>query len=101
MENNVYVKEDESALINTCGQFVYEVSMFVNYEGIYSLANHTYYYSDKYIKNIIKIKQISKYIEIHCDLFSAPEKWLNENNFILQESKKLKKIKNESKKSSN
>ena len=97
MKDNVYVKEDESALINTCGQFVYEVSMFVNYEGIYSLANHTYYYSDKYIKNIIKIKQISKYIEIHCDLFSAPEKWLNENNFILQE----KKIKNESKTSSN
>lgn len=105
MKTKVFVNDTESALINYCGQFIYEVSLFINYKGLYHIVNHKYYYSDKPIYNIQNIKQITKYLEIHCNLFSAPEKWLLDNGFIEykkpEKKKRIKKEKDGSKKNSN
>ena len=82
-KSKVYVKGDESALINYSGQFVYEVSVYINFQDTLSLARHSLFYSDKPIDKIVRFFKYSKYIEVFCDLYSAPEKWLLDNEFVL------------------
>lgn len=86
-----YVKGDESALVNHSGQFVYEVFVFINYDNILSLANHKLFYSDNPINKITRFFKYSKHIEIFCDLYSAPEKWLLDNGFELYVKPEKKK----------
>jgi hypothetical protein len=100
IKSDVYVKDDQSALINDCGYFIYEVFTFVQFENVYNMANHRYFTSTKEIPNIIRFFKINPYIEVQCYLYSAPKKWLIENNFILY-SKPLKIKKNEQKSVSN
>lgn len=95
-KSKVYIKDDESALVNHSGQFVYEVSVYINYDGIFSLAKHNLFYSDKPIDKITRFFKYSEYIEIFCDLYSAPEKWLLDNEFVLY-IKPIKKKKDEQK----
>lgn len=100
----VYVKNEESALVNCCGQFVYEVCVFVHFRGIYNMANSKFFYSDKEL-NIVPILKISPYIEVQCYLYSAPLKWLLNNGFNLyikpEKKKRIKKKENEQKTVSN
>ena len=93
---DVYIKDDQSALINECGYFIYEVCTFVQFENVYNMANHRYFTSEKEIPNIIRFLKINSYIEVHCYLYSAPKKWLINNNFILyvKPEKKKRIIKN-------
>ncbi len=96
MKPKTYVKDDESALINYSGRFVYEVLVYINHEDILSLHNHKLFSSDKPIKNVIRFTKISKYLEVECCLYSAPEKWLLENGFIeFVKPEKKKRIKKE------
>lgn len=88
----VYSNEDQSAIINLNNQFVYEVFVYLTFENVFMMVNHQLYASDKEIKNIIEVKKINKFIEIHCYLYSAPKNWLEENNFSLYINPK--KIKN-------
>ena len=88
---DVYVKEDQSSLINDCGGFIYEVCTFIQYENIYNQANHKYFTSDKEILNIIRFYKITPYIEIQCYLYSAPLWWLIENDFTLYKKPEKKK----------
>lgn len=88
---DVYIKDKQSALINKCGQFIYEVLVYVRFENIFNLANHQLFSSDKEIKNIVSPVYISPHIEIQCYLYSAPKRWLIDNNFILYVKPEKKK----------
>lgn len=105
MKPKTYVKDDEAALINHSGRFVYEVLVYVNHEGILSLHNHKLFSSDHPIQNVVRFTKITKYIEVECCLYSAPEKWLIENGFIVyvkpEKKKRIKKEKNVEKDLSN
>jgi len=90
---DIYVKDDQSCLIDDCNRFIYEVFVFSQFENVYSLSNHKYFTSKKEIPNIIRLLKITPYISIECDLYSAPLKWLIDNNFILyKEPEKKKRI---------
>jgi len=90
-KSDVYVRDDEAALINNSGQFVYEVFIFINYDNILSLANHKLFYSDKPIDKVTRFFKYSDHIEVFCDLYSAPEKWLLDNSFVLYVKPEKKK----------
>lgn len=96
---DVYIKGKESSLVNTCGQFVYEVSTYVRFENIYNMANTMLFYSDKEIQNIVNYAKITPYIEVQCHLYSAPLKWLLNSGFTLyvkpEKKKRIKKKENE------
>lgn len=100
---DVYVKEDQSALVDDCKRFIYEVATFVRYENIYNMANHNLFTSEKEIPNIVRSLQITSHIEVSCDLYAAPKEWLLENGFILfvkpeKKNRTLKKKENDIKK---
>lgn len=92
----IYIKDDESALVDSCGRFIYEVCVFVRYENIYNIANHKWFTSEKEIPNIIRSLQISPFIEVQCHLYSAPKRWLIDNGFdiYVPKEKKTRTIKN-------
>lgn len=100
-----YIKENQSALVNTCGQFVYEVFTYVQFDNVYNMANNKIFYSDKEIKNFIPVLKVSPYIEVQCHLYSAPLNWLLDNGFVLytkpEKKKRIKKENNEQKTMSN
>lgn len=87
----IYIKDDESALVDPCGRFIYEVCVFVRYENIYNMANHKWFTSEKEIPNIVKSLQMTEHIEIQCHLYSAPKSWLINNDFSMYEPKEKKK----------
>jgi len=87
----IYIKDDESALVDPCGRFIYEVCVFVKYENIYNLANHKWFTSEKEIPNIIRSLQIDPFIEVQCHLYSAPKSWLINNDFDIYVPKEKKK----------
>lgn len=97
---NTYVNGEESALVNPNGQFVYEVFTFVQFENIYTIANVKLYYSDKPL-NIVPNLKITPYIEVHCELYSAPYEWLINSGFTLyvkpEKKKRIKKNTDEQK----
>jgi hypothetical protein len=88
---DIYVKEGQVALVDNCNRFVYEVFVFVQHKNIFSTANHKYFSSEKEIKNIVSIYQHDEYIQTCCDLYSAPLKWLIENDFTLYVKPEKKK----------
>ena len=95
MKPKIYVKEDEASLVNYSGRFVYEVLVYINFEGILSLHNHKLFCSDNPIQNIARFIKIHPFIEVESCLYSAPEKWLIENGFTLYvKPEKKKRIKN-------
>jgi len=74
-KNNQFVYED------ACNRFIYEVFTFIKIDNIFSMAGHEYYTSEQEI-NYIETIYIDEYIEINCELYSAPKKWLIENDYI-------------------
>lgn len=87
----IYVKDEDSALADPCGRFIYEVCVFVKFENTYNMANHKWFTSEKEIPNIIRSLQISPYIEVQCHLYSAPKKWLIDSGFDIYVPKEKKK----------
>lgn len=91
IKSDVYVKDNQSCLLDDCGRFIYEVFVFVQFENVYNLANHRYFTSNKEILNIVRSFKINPYITIECDLYSAPKSWIENNNFILYRKPEKKK----------
>jgi hypothetical protein len=91
--DSIYIKDDQVVLLDKCGRFIYEVFVTVKFENIFSIANHKYFTSDIEILNIVRCHEVSPYIKVECDLYSAPLKWLIKNDFILyiKPEKKLRK----------
>ena len=93
-KNGVFVRVDN------CNRFIYEVSVYVKYENIYSMANHKYFSSEKEIPNVIEKINVNKFITIFCEMYSAPMDWIIENDYklyIKPEKKKRKKKDDEQK----
>jgi hypothetical protein len=74
-------------------EFIYEVLVYVKYDNFLSLADRKYFRSTRPLKVVSNFKY-SKYIEVECELFSAPLKYLLDNNYTIF----TKKQKNGSKK---
>ena len=96
-EELIYYSNGENILFcNTNNQFVYYCKICYHSSNIYSVINSIYYSSDKFIPKIVESYFINKNLENTCELFSAPKKWLIENNYdVISKPKKnkLKKVK--------
>lgn len=88
---DIYIKENQAVLLDNCGRFIYEVFVFVKYKNIFSTVNHRYFSSETEIKNIISSYQYNEFIEIYCELYSAPLKWLLDNEFVVYVKPEKKK----------
>ena len=80
--NNLYFKDGEIVLVDNCNRFIYEVYVSVKFDNIYSIVDHKYFSSDKEILNIVKKYKVDKYIDISCELYSAPINWLEDNEYF-------------------
>lgn len=87
-----YVKDNKSVVLDSCGRFIYEVMVFVQYENIVSMARHEYFSSNIEIPNIIDSYNVNKYVRIECYLYSAPKEWILDNDFMLYVKPEKKKI---------
>jgi hypothetical protein len=95
---NIYVKEGQVVLQDICNRFIYEVFVFVHHKNIFSTINHKYYSSEVEIKNIIENYKVTENITVNCEMYSAPLKWLLDNEFQLYvKPEKKKRKKNEQK----
>lgn len=95
---NIYVKEGRAVLQDICSRFIYEVFVLAHHENIFSTINHKYFSSEKEIKNVIENYQVTEYISINCEMYSAPLRWLLDNDFELYvKPQKKKRKKNEQK----
>jgi hypothetical protein len=74
---------------DNCNRFIYELAVTVKFENTFSTPLIKYYSSDKFLK-IVNYKKLTDYISLESSLYSAPKKWLFENNFIKYE-KPIKK----------
>lgn len=78
-----YIKDDQIVLQDICNRFIYEVFVFVHHKNIFSTINHKYFSSQVEIPNIIENYQIADYITVNCTMYTAPLRWLLDNNFEL------------------
>ena len=89
-----YIKDDEIVLINEDGLFVYETNVFVHHLNLFGLANSAFHTSSTPIDGIVKSFWKSPYIQICSSLYSAPERWLIDNQYKRYiETKKVSKKK--------
>lgn len=86
-----YIKDKEVVTINEKGLFVYETQVFVYYDNFFSLTNSEYNTSEFPISNLVKSFWKTPNIQICSNLCSAPEKWLQDNDYIRYIFKKKKK----------
>lgn len=90
----VYIKDKQTSLVSYT--FIYEVSVCARFKGYYSIANTAYYSTKKELLNIVESFYKNSHIEITCELYSAPLKWLIENGFSIytkpEKKKHIKKI---------
>ncbi len=82
-QNNVYVKDDQFVYLDKCNRFTYDVYISIAYKNIFSTARYTRYSSDEEIKGVIKYFKINKYVDIECFMYSAPLRWLIDNEFSI------------------
>ena len=75
-----FIKDGAVVLEDNCNRFLYEVFLFINFEGSLSLGGYKIFSSEKEL-NIIPSVKLSKYKEIVCELYSAPKRWLIDNDF--------------------
>lgn len=92
----IYIKGDQSILVNDDNKFVYESSVYMYYKNRVSLVKKKYYSSNKEIEGIIESFFKTPHIQLCSELYSAPKKWLEENGF--SEYKKDADVKTNSKK---
>lgn len=97
----IYHKDGKFIRIDNCNRFIYEVSLYVKYQNIYSMINHKYFSSNIEIPNVIDQININNNITIYCEIYSAPKSWIIDNEYVLyvkpEKKKRIKKQKNESK----
>lgn len=78
----LYQKNKSGCLADNCNRFIYEVVVTVNLEGFFSTPLIKYFSSDRFLKVVTPIK-LSKFTQIETELYSAPLKWLEENDYTL------------------
>lgn len=76
-----YIKKQELIVSNNLSIFIYEVSVYIHFKNLFFLANSKMYSSKVPITNIVQDYWKNKHIQICCNLYSAPEKWLLENDY--------------------
>lgn len=86
-----YIKDKEVVTVNEKGLFVYETQIFVYYDNFFSLANSEYNTSEFPLFNLVKSFWKTPNIQICSNLYSAPEKWLQDNDYVRYIFKKKKK----------
>lgn len=93
MPKEVYAKDKNFIFVDKCNRFVYERLIFVNFNGVFSMVKHDFYYTFQEIKNVVEYFKVSEYIDIECRLYSAPKRWIIDNDYtpyIKPEKKKRK-----------
>jgi hypothetical protein len=78
---NTYTKGQSAILADNCNRFIYEVSIVITYQSLFSVAGVKYFSSPTEISNVIESFKIHKYMEICCSLYSAPLGWLLDNDY--------------------
>lgn len=89
----LYVKDDQAVFIDTENRFIYDVYVYVWFNGILSLANHKTFCTNTEIRGIIKSYFINKYIEFYTVLYAAPKDWIIDNGFTIFVNTKKKRKK--------
>ncbi len=91
----IYTKDKEFVLVNKENLFVYESSIYLYYKNYFSLCNQKYFSSVKFIEGIVNTFRKTKHIQMCSELFSAPEQWLIDNNYIRYiKPEKIKRVRN-------
>jgi hypothetical protein len=81
-QENSYIKNGMTVLVDTENLFVYEVSVFVYYKNYFSLINKKYFSAPNEINGVVGSFFKTPNIQICSELFSAPEQWLIDNEFL-------------------
>ena len=87
----IYVKEGRTVFMDNCNRFIYEVFVFVQHKNIFSTVNHKFFSSEKEIKKVIENYKVTENITINCELYSAPIRWLLDNDYDLYVKPEKKK----------
>ena len=77
----VYVKGNSSLLISD--RFVYEVTVHCYFENYYCIVNTVMFESDVLIEKMVESYFLNKHTQISCELFSAPEEYIKEEEYKL------------------
>lgn len=94
VEYKTYVKGGQTVIADPSNSFVYETSVYLVNKGYYSLCNKKYFSSKNYIEGVVSSFNKTRHIQICSELFSAPEQWLIDNEFIRYiKPEKVKRIK--------
>lgn len=97
-----YTNGDKIILLDKEGRFLYEVCVYVWFNGIVSMANHKLFASTNEIPNYIESVFVTKHIEFFTSLYAAPRNWMNDNGYYLyvkpEKKKRIKKEENGDKK---
>ena len=89
-----YIKNGQTVIVDTENLFVYETDVYLYHKGYFSLIKSKYYSSPVEIKNVVGSFWKNKHTQICSELFSAPEKWLIDNGYMLyQKPEKIKRQK--------
>ena len=81
VEYPTYIKEKQTILVDSGNVFVYEVTSFCYYDKYFALSGKKYFESAKEIQGVVGSFFKTPNLQICCELFSAPEKWLQINGF--------------------
>ena len=93
VENITYVKNGIAVLAYST--FVYVSEVYVFYNKYFSLINKQYYKSSTEIEGVVGIFWKNKNTQICSELYAAPKKWLEDNEYKLYEKPiKITKTKN-------
>lgn len=102
MDNIEYSKNGEIIISNNQSVFVYETCIYVYHNNLFGLVNSELHTSSNPIPGIVSSYWKTRNIQICCSLYSAPEKWLQDNGYKRYVfNKKKRKKKNEQKNNTN
>lgn len=91
--SKVYIKNGHSVLVSSNNLFVYETSVYAYHKRYCSLCNSGYFSSSQEIQGVVDSFFKTPHIQLCTELFSAPEQWLIDNEYIVY-SKPTKIVKN-------
>jgi hypothetical protein len=86
----LYHKGKSGVLLDNCNRFIYEVAIIVTFDNFLSTPLIKYFSSDKYLEVVSEIK-LNKYTIMEIELYSAPLRWLLDNNYIPYKKPEKKK----------
>lgn len=81
-EKVIYIKDNQTVLVDSDNLFTYESCTYLYHKNYFSICNSKYFSSPKEIEGVVSSFWKNSHMEICSELFSAPEQWLIENNYI-------------------